>query len=373
MYKIQTNHRTNLRVCDSIISNEGITIPVIAGICSETDVVSPNGYRYKSSFWHKVLSQSYVKDMISNRTSLGTIEHPEDDNAYMKTPYEMASHVVLSVELKGNNPYAKFGILNNTKGNSIKALVDLNVPVGVSTRGLGDTLQDEISPYIDEDNYAFITWDVVNNPNFGDLSLVKVTDSLRNTSLFKELVEAYSLRDSVDEHYSTSFLLSEIDKMQSCLTSMKSFLELHQSKDLLSCDFTAPVLTLTNTVVPQGLLQDSYSNVELVDCKVSYPSKFTVKDSFVVRGNTNLPSNCNCHVLDIRGCKSISHIPDSLKFDILLAQGSGLNELPSMLKADSINIVSTSITEIPKSVFVKELLADSSVKISGTVLNLIRV
>ena len=110
-------------------------------------------------------------EMLKERTSLGTIEHPEDDGAYLRTPYEDASHVVIDAVLKGNDPFCKFALLNNQKGNSVKALVDLEIPVGVSTRGLGDTLSDSVSPYIDEDNYALITWDIVNNPNFASLKM----------------------------------------------------------------------------------------------------------------------------------------------------------------------------------------------------------
>lgn len=214
--KIVIPHKTLFRVSDSLDA-QGQKIPTITGILSESEVVSPNGYRYRKDFWPAVLSQPYVKEMISSRSCLGCIEHPEDDNEYLRTPYEKASHVVLSVVLKNGNPVGTFGLLNNSKGNAIKALVDLGVPVGVSTRGMGEEKRDNISAYIDETQYALITWDIVNNPNFSNLKMMQVTDSIVNNPVFEELKQAYQLRDSVCTAYRSDFLEKDMVAMISDL------------------------------------------------------------------------------------------------------------------------------------------------------------
>jgi len=199
--KVHLPYKTAFRVSDSIKTESGVTIPVIEGQLSQVDIVSPNGYYYKPTFWHKILCQDCVKEMIRNRECLGMIEHPIPDEEYIKTPYDKASHVVLSVWLQGDNPFGRFGLLNNEQGNAIKALVDVGVPVGVSTRGFGDNKTDERgNTYIDEDSFALITWDIVRNPNFSDLHMTatQVTDSLRSNPLYKELLDQYKLRDSAD-------------------------------------------------------------------------------------------------------------------------------------------------------------------------------
>lgn len=195
LQKLCDAHKTVLRIADAT-EEFGARIPIIEGELSEVEKVSPNGYRYRQGFWDKVLAEDYVISMIEDRTCLGTIEHPESDDAYMKTPYEEASHVVLSVVVRNHNPYGKFGILNNNKGNAIKALVEVGVPVGVSTRGLGEQLTDSVSPYIDENNYGLITWDIVKNPNFPK-QMQQVSDSLRSNENFRQLIEMNKLRDSL--------------------------------------------------------------------------------------------------------------------------------------------------------------------------------
>lgn len=142
-----------------------------------------------------MLSQDYVKQAIRNRECCGNIEHPESDKDYMTTLRESISHVVLSVTVEDGVPYGKFALANNQKGAAIKALTDLGVPVGVSTRGLGDILEDSVSKYVDESNYALITWDFTNDPNM-PVVMNPISDSIRGTRQFQELVQLRHIVDS---------------------------------------------------------------------------------------------------------------------------------------------------------------------------------
>lgn len=222
MDKIQTIQGYKMRICDSLTLENGTTMPVIAGQCSEVDVMSQNGYYYKNDFWRKILSQPYVADAIKNRDMLGMIEHPKDDDDYLKTPYDRASHVVLKAWVDDSgNPFAQFGLLNNEQGNNIKALIEVGHRTGVSSRGLGEMATDDKGQYVTDDNYMFITWDIVRSPNFADLKLDRVTDSLRSLPLFKELVQMNHLRDSADEHYSASSLVKNMEAAISALTKVR--------------------------------------------------------------------------------------------------------------------------------------------------------
>lgn len=213
MLKIQTVQRSDMRVCDSVVLDNGTRCPIITGQVSQVGVISQNGYRYDKGFWN-ILNQEFIQDAIANREVLGMVEHPIDDEEYLKTPYEKASHVVLDCWVDSDgNPFAKFGLLNNPHGNSIKALIDIGHKPGVSTRGMGEILKDSVSQYVSPDGYAFITWDIVRCPNFQTLKMDRVSDSLKNSSGFKELVQMYHLRDSVDESYNREKLLSDMSSL----------------------------------------------------------------------------------------------------------------------------------------------------------------
>lgn len=210
LVKIQSVYRSAFRVLDSIESGvDGTRIPIIRGAASRVDVASQKGYRYRKGFWDKIINDPGLQDRVSGRDMLGMIEHPLDDASYQRTPMDKASHIVLRawVDESTHEPWIDCGLLNNEAGNSIKALVDVGFRPGCSTRALGGFLQDSIGEYLDENNYAVLTWDLVRCPNFEDIRLEKVSDS----SVFREVVQMYQLRDSVDEAYSSDRLKSDID------------------------------------------------------------------------------------------------------------------------------------------------------------------
>lgn len=233
--KIQSVSTHFFRVADSV-SHSGVTIPCITGQCGQVDVISQNGYRYKNGFWDKVLSDSLVQQQIANKDYLGTIEHPENDDEYMKTPYEKASHVILKAWVQNGNPFAVIGLLNNPDGNRIKALIDVGHMPGVSTRGLGEFASDDVSQYVTDENYCFLGWDIVKSPNFAELKLSQlkdsksstkficeaISDSLQSSPVFKELAEMHHLKDSACSDYSKQSLLRDMDSAISELQRLKS-------------------------------------------------------------------------------------------------------------------------------------------------------
>lgn len=220
MDKIVISSISNFRVCDSGTSKSGEKVTAVYGPLSAEELRSTKGYRYREGFWSRVLDNPQVKENISSHRMLGMIEHPDDDNEYLKTPYDKASHLVHKVEFRNYCPYGTLWLLNNPQGNSIKALVDLDVPIGVSTRGLGTIVSDSVSDYIDEDNYALITWDFTRNPNLENAFMGRVNDSLASSSIYKEFVDAYGLRDSGKPGFSREKLLSEMSDMRDRLTKM---------------------------------------------------------------------------------------------------------------------------------------------------------
>ena len=220
MDKISISSIGKFKICDSVTTNSGEKVVPIYGPLSAEESRSQKGYRYREGFWSRVLDNDKVKNTIASHKMLGMIEHPDDDMEYMNTPYDKASHLVHKVEFRGNCPYGTLWLINNQYGNSIKALVDLDVPIGVSTRGLGQILNDSVSDYVDEDNYALITWDITRNPNLESAVLSKVTDSVLQSPVYKEFVQAYGLRDSASFDYNPKKLLEQMERMRKELDGM---------------------------------------------------------------------------------------------------------------------------------------------------------
>lgn len=210
--KIQSTLITHFRVTDSIETPTGEKMMCITGKASHCEVISQKGYRYRKGFWEKVISDPELQRRIEARDVLGMIEHPLNDMDFLHTPYDKAAVVCLKAWCEGYDPYITLGILNNVQGNAVKALVEVGHKPGVSTRGFGDYGQDSISSYIEEEGFKCIGWDVVRAPNFEDIRMDKVSDSLETLPEFRELMQMTQLRDSVDEDYNQTHLKSDIEK-----------------------------------------------------------------------------------------------------------------------------------------------------------------
>lgn len=212
MLKLGSTIRTQFKICDSVTLQSGITIPCITGQVGQVDEISQNGYRYKSDFWDIILNDPIVQESILAHDMIGTIEHPIDDDKFLRTPYEEASHIVLKAWVQEHQPFAIFGLLNNEKGNKIKALVDVGHRPGVSTRGLGQFENDNISKFVSPKDYVLITWDIVRSPNFSTLKMDEITDSLIQNPLFKELTDMHKIKDSAYIGYDRNHLIDDMGK-----------------------------------------------------------------------------------------------------------------------------------------------------------------
>jgi hypothetical protein len=205
--------------------SSGITIPCITGQVGQVDEVSQNGYRYKSDFWDKVLGDPIIQEIIKAHDMLGTIEHPTDDEKFLKTPYDEASHIVLKAWVQDHNPFATFGLLNNDKGNQIKALIDVGHRPGVSTRGLGQFDRDAISQFVSDQDYVLITWDIVRSPNFSTLKMNELTDAITDSAIFKELMGMHQIKDSAYKGYDKNLLIADMGKAIAELQQKYEFLK----------------------------------------------------------------------------------------------------------------------------------------------------
>jgi hypothetical protein len=214
-------------------TNDGIVR--IQGQVSTTEENSQKGYRYLSDHWTRVLSDDSIQCMIKDRSMLGQIEHPTDEDGdwnYLSTPYDKASHIVTKawVDSHTKNPWAELSLLNNEHGNNVKALLELGHQPGVSTRGLGEVKTDSLGEFIDNNGYTLITWDIVRSPNFPALRMKPVTDSTYSAmgnSKYKQYVEMFQLRDSGLNCFNRDVLLKQMDALTAELRRIRAYIEIN--------------------------------------------------------------------------------------------------------------------------------------------------
>lgn len=113
-----------------------------------------------------------LREKISSGFSvLGEADHPEDLNINL----DRVSHVIVDMNMNGNDGVGKLKMLPTPMGNVCKTLLESNVKLGVSSRGSGDVGVDG-----NVSNFEIITVDIVANPSAPDAYPKAIYENLMN-------------------------------------------------------------------------------------------------------------------------------------------------------------------------------------------------
>tara|TARA_R110000824_G_scaffold162293_5_gene337958 strand:+ start:227 stop:853 length:627 start_codon:yes stop_codon:yes gene_type:complete len=130
----------------------------LVGICQKAGTKNGNGRVYRKDTLAREV-QNYQK-AISERRSLGELDHPDDSVINLKN----ASHLVSKMWWQGDSVMGKIEVLNTPSGNILKALVKSGVKLGISSRGLGSVKQEKGNTIV-EDDFQLICFDMVSEPS----------------------------------------------------------------------------------------------------------------------------------------------------------------------------------------------------------------
>jgi len=120
-----------------------------------------NGRIYKKETLQREI-ENYQK-AIRERRSLGELDHPDDSVINLKN----ASHIITKMWWSGDDVMGKIEVLDTPSGKVLKALVEAGVKLGISSRGLGSTKQENGITMV-EDDFQLICFDMVSEPSTPD-------------------------------------------------------------------------------------------------------------------------------------------------------------------------------------------------------------
>jgi hypothetical protein len=132
----------------------------IVGCCLATaEVENGNGRYYKKSLWEREIDKYAV--CVKERRALGELDHPESSVINLKN----ASHNITELWWEGNDIMGKIEILPTPSGNILKALIESNIKVGVSSRGMGSLTENSKGVLEVQDDFDLLCWDFVSTPS----------------------------------------------------------------------------------------------------------------------------------------------------------------------------------------------------------------
>lgn len=116
----------------SLIESAGNKV-IARGEFGRCNVPTQNGRIYPEEIMEREIRR--LDESLSSRRVLGELDHPSDG----KTSLKRVSHVITSLSIKDGIVIGEAEILNTPEGKTLKALIEANVQVGVSSRGYGST------------------------------------------------------------------------------------------------------------------------------------------------------------------------------------------------------------------------------------------
>ncbi len=130
----------------------------LTGRMQTAEVKNGNGRRYSRRILEREV-RNYI-DIVRDRRALGELDHPEDSVVNLKN----ASHMVTDVWWDGNDVMGKVKVLPTDAGNTLRALVEGGVKVGISSRGLGTVTETGGVTEVNDD-FQLICFDFVSEPS----------------------------------------------------------------------------------------------------------------------------------------------------------------------------------------------------------------
>ena len=132
--------------------------PLVEGILATAEVKNGNGRYYPKELWEREIDK-YMSCVKENRAT-GELDHPDSTIISLKN----VSHIIRDIWWNGDKVLGKLEILPTVSGNILKALIDNNVMVGVSSRGMGSLKQIGETMEV-QDDFELLCWDFVSTPS----------------------------------------------------------------------------------------------------------------------------------------------------------------------------------------------------------------
>ena len=128
---------------------------LLKGPFLEANVKNRNGRTYMLETLQREVKEFY-ENKIKNHRAVGELDHPPEPTINL----DRISHIITDLKMDENIGYGCARLMDTPMGRIAKTLIDNNVQLGMSTRGVGTLQGSQVN-----DDYKLITVDVVADPS----------------------------------------------------------------------------------------------------------------------------------------------------------------------------------------------------------------
>tara|TARA_Y100000034_G_C6907641_1_gene421697 strand:- start:588 stop:1202 length:615 start_codon:yes stop_codon:yes gene_type:complete len=159
----------------------------LRGVLQRCDTLNQNGRIYPKGVLERELL-NYQKFINENR-ALGECDHPDTSVIELKS----VSHIVREARLEGDDVVGIIELLDTPSGQILKSLVESGVTLGISSRGVGSTIN-EAGNQIVQDDFQLICFDMVSEPSTPGAFMLKEGKEVSRRDLNKH----FNASDRID-------------------------------------------------------------------------------------------------------------------------------------------------------------------------------
>jgi len=163
---------------------------VLKGILQKSDTLNQNGRVYPQVILEREI-RNYQKFIRENR-ALGECDHPDSSVVELKN----VSHIVRSARMDGAVVFGEVELLDTPAGKILQSLVESGVTLGISSRGVGSTVQQGDHSVV-QDDFQLICWDFVSEPSTPGAFMMREGREISRS----ELNQFFNASDRIDRIY----------------------------------------------------------------------------------------------------------------------------------------------------------------------------
>ncbi len=128
-------------------------------ILQRADAPNQNKRIYPKSVLEREV-QNYSKVVAEGRAT-GELDHPDSSIVSL----ERVCHIIREVHWEGNEVHGTVEILNTPKGKIAQDLIEAGVKIGISSRGVGETLKNNEGFDVVDEGFMLVGFDLVSEPS----------------------------------------------------------------------------------------------------------------------------------------------------------------------------------------------------------------
>ena len=140
---------------------------LVKALLQRADALNQNNRMYPREILEREV-KNYEK-MVAEGRATGELDHPDSSVVAL----ENVSHVIREIGWQGDEVWGMVEILNTPKGRIAQDLMEAGILLGISSRGVGETLTTDDGYDVVDESFMLIAFDLVSEPSTHEAWLMR--------------------------------------------------------------------------------------------------------------------------------------------------------------------------------------------------------